>query len=88
MSDRGGYFLGTDFTYEDIKKESKIGMEDYTFQTIGEEEIDGHPTYVIEATPVNKDIAKELGYGRALLHVDYRVKQVVPVIRYSPIYAD
>ena len=69
-SDRGDYFLGTDFSFEDIKKESKIGMEDYIFKTLGQEDIDGHPTYVIEALPINKNIALELGYSRVLLHVD------------------
>lgn len=69
-SDRGDYFLGTDFTYEDIKKESKIGAEDYRFKRVGHEEVDGHQTIVIEATPVNAAIAKELGYSKVLLRID------------------
>jgi len=69
-SDRGDYFLGTDFTYEDIKKETKVSMEDYTRQTIGEEIIDGHRCYIVEATPVNEKVAKELGYGRVQRWVD------------------
>ena len=32
-SDRGDYFLGTDFTYEDIRKETKVGIEDYSWKT-------------------------------------------------------
>ena len=46
-SDRGDYFLGTDFTYEDIKKESKVSIEDYTWKTVGEEEIDGYRKYSV-----------------------------------------
>jgi len=69
-SDRGDYFLGTDFTYEDIKKESKIGAADYHFKRLGFEEVDGHRTILIEAVPANDAIAKELGYGRVLLRVD------------------
>jgi len=72
-SDRGDYFLGTDFTYEDIKKESKVSIEDYTRKTIGEETIDGHHTYIIESVPVNKKIAKELGYGRVMQWVDAEI---------------
>lgn len=63
-SDRGDYFLGTDFSYEDIKKESKVGIEDYNFTTVGEEEIDGHHCYIVESIPVDDATAKELGYGK------------------------
>ena len=69
-SDRGDYFLGTDFTYEDIKKESKISAEDYRYKRVGFEEVDGHQTILIEAVPINDAVAKELGYGRILLRVD------------------
>jgi len=69
-SNRGDYFLGTDFTYEDIKKESKVSIEDYSRKTLREEVLDGIKTYVVESTPINQDIAKELGYGRVLQWVD------------------
>jgi outer membrane lipoprotein-sorting protein len=69
-SDRGDYFLGTDFSYEDIKKETKVGIEDYHWKTVGEEQIDGHRSYVVEAIPINKATAKELGYGRVRVWVD------------------
>jgi len=69
-SDRGDYFLGTDFTYEEIKKESKISSEDYRFERIGQETIDGHQTWVVEATPVSSEVASILGYSRVLLRID------------------
>jgi len=69
-SDRGDYFLGTDFTYEDIKKESKVTLEDYSRKTLREEVLDGHPIYVIEAIPVNNEVAEELGYGKVIQWVD------------------
>ncbi len=69
-SDRGDYFLGTDLTYEDIKKESKVALEDYTFTTMGTEQVDGHLTYVVEGLPVNEKTARELGYGRVLWRID------------------
>ena len=69
-SDRGDYFLGTDFTYEEIKKESKIAAEDYEFTLIGEEDVDGHHAWKVEATPVDPEVSKALGYGRVLLRVD------------------
>lgn len=69
-SDRGDYFLGTDFTYEDIKLETKVSLEDYTRKTIGEDEVDGHHCYVVESLPVDEKTAKELGYGRIEQCVD------------------
>ena len=72
-ADRGDYFLGTDFTYEDIKKETKVSAEDYTYRTLGEETIDGHHTYIIEATPINQKIAKELGYSKVKMWVDSEI---------------
>ena len=69
-SDRGDYFLGTDFTYEDIKKEGKIETQDYNFKTLSEAEIDGHQTYVVEAIPVSDSIAKELGHSKLLGYID------------------
>lgn len=69
-ADRGDYFLGTDLSYEDIKKESRIAREDYVFSTINTEEIDGHLTYVVEGIPVDDATAKELGYSRVLWRID------------------
>ena len=69
-ADRGDYFLGTDFTYEDIKKESRISTEDYTFTTLGTEQVDGHLTYLVEGIPVDNETAEELGYGRVLWRID------------------
>jgi len=72
-SDRGDYFLGTDFTYEDIKKEGKVALEDYRFERVGTEEVDGHATVVVEGTPVDGEVARELGYGRVRWHIDPQI---------------
>lgn len=69
-SNRGDYFLGTDFTYEDIKLESKLSTEDYNYKTVGKEVIDGHEVYVVEATPIDAETAKELGYSKTKAWVD------------------
>ncbi len=69
-SDRGDYFLGTDFTYEDIKNENKVDMKDYQFKSIGIETVDNIQTTVVEGTPVDKATARELGYGRVIWYID------------------
>ena len=63
-SDRGDYFLGTDFTYEDIKLETRYSTKDYTRQTLGKELIDGKECILTESTAINKKVAKELGHNR------------------------
>ncbi len=75
-SDRGDYFLGTDFTYEDIKLESRVSIEDYTRKTVGEDDVDGHHCYVVEALPVDAETAKELGYSRVEQCVDDEIWMV------------
>lgn len=69
-SDRGDYFLGTDFSYEDIKKEGKTEPADYTFETTASKIVDGHQTWVVTGTPRNDKIAKELGYSRHDMYID------------------
>ena len=69
-ADRGDYFLGTDFTYEDIKKETKVEINDYTRRTLREEIFEGHRCYVVESIPVDDETAKELGHSRTLSWVD------------------
>lgn len=71
-SERGDYFLGTDFTYEDVKNELKFDPKDYEFSFKG----DGGPllgaqkTVVIEGRSRSEKISKELGYSHFIATVD------------------
>ena len=69
-SDRGDYFLGTDFTYEDIKKEQKVEVNDYQFTFKQTETHVEFALHVVEGKPVNQEIAEELGYSKVIWHVD------------------
>lgn len=69
-SDRGDFFLGTDFTYEEIKKEQKIESTDYRFKTKGTEAVDGRELLILEGTPLSDDIADELGVSHVVWHID------------------
>ncbi len=75
-SDRGDYFLGTDFTYEDIKLETRVSIADYQRKTVGEGEIDGFHCLIMESKPVNSEIAAELGYGKVQQCVDDNIWMV------------
>jgi hypothetical protein len=71
--DRGKSFLGTDLSYEDVKKQTRVSPEEYRWRTIGREEVDGLDCVVVEATPVDAETADELGYGRVVLSVDTEI---------------
>jgi hypothetical protein len=68
-SDRGDYFLGTDFTYEDIQSELKLPLADYDFTYDGTSVADGAELLRLSGTAKTPAIARELGYGgfRALV---------------------
>ncbi len=69
-SDRGDYFLGTDFSFEDIKLETRVSIADYTRKTIGEDEVDGVHCYVVEEIAIDHETAEELGHSRRQSCVD------------------
>ena len=72
-SDRGDWFLGTDFSYEDIKKETKVAKDDYDFKILGEERVDGHDVYKMESVAKNSEILKELGYSKQISWIDKKI---------------
>ncbi|WP_298534918.1 outer membrane lipoprotein-sorting protein [uncultured Algibacter sp.] len=72
-ANRGDYFLGTDLTYEDIKLETRISLDDYNYKTLGKETIEGQACFIVEGTPVSEEIAKELGYGKVKFWVDAKI---------------
>lgn len=74
-SDRGDYFLGTDFSYEDIKQAGKIELTDFHFTVLGEQVLNQGSEYEaktlkVEAVPVDDQVAQELGYGKVVFWVN------------------
>ncbi len=75
-SDRGSYFLGTDLTYDDVKRETKVTLEDYRWKTLGEDRVGGHHCFVVEAIPVDDRTSRELGYSKVVSCVDSEIWMV------------
>jgi hypothetical protein len=73
LAERGRAFLGTDFSFEDMKRETQLSLDDYNWQTLGEEVVGGHRCFVVEATPVDERVARELGHGRVRVRVDAEI---------------
>ena len=67
---RGEAFLGSDFTLEDIKKEDRIELGEYTWKNLGREKLGRHPCWVLEQKPATEALARGLGFARAVSLVD------------------
>lgn len=72
-AERGDSFMGTDFSYDDMKQETKVSIEEYRRETLGMEEIEGRSLYKVEAIPVSEQIAEEVGYGRVVSWIDQEI---------------
>lgn len=69
-ADRGDYFLGTDFSYDDIKLDGKLEDEDFTFSICASKQKDGTSYYCLQAIAKTGDIGKELGYRKVEMLID------------------
>ncbi len=58
-----GYFMGTDFTYEDLSADK---IDDYSYKIIKEEKLNNDDCYVIEAVASNPETKKETGYSKKI----------------------
>lgn len=63
---RKSYFMGTDFTFEDLQPDT---LEDYRYEVKGLETLDGHPCTLIEITPASREKERESAYSRRLTWV-------------------
>lgn len=66
-ADQADSFMGTDFSFEDMRSE-KLDEHEYTL--LREEEVNGRPCWVIQATPSTEKQKKESGYSKRLVWVD------------------
>jgi hypothetical protein len=66
-SSRSSSFLGSDFTYEDLRRE-KPG--EWKYDRLDDEKIDGTDCYAIMATPADKNRERITGYTYRFLDVD------------------
>ena len=76
-SDRGDYFMGTDFTFEDIKKTPELG--DYIWTLIGSDAVEGDDVWVVDAEPKTKALKKNLGYSKVRYYVRKDIHMYIKV---------
>lgn len=63
---RSGYFMGTDFTFEDMDPEN---TDDFTYRHLQSETVVGHACHVIEAVPADRSAQRTSGYGKRILWI-------------------
>ncbi|MDQ6998430.1 MAG: outer membrane lipoprotein-sorting protein [Mariprofundus sp.] len=76
-SDRGDYFMGTDFTFEDIKQTPEL--EDYNWHLTGSEALDGQQVWVVEGEPKTDDLKKNLGYSKTRYYIRKDINMYIRV---------
>jgi len=76
-SDRGDYFMGTDFTFEDIKSTPELG--DYNWTLVGSDKIDAFDVWVVDAEPKTKALVKNLGYSKVRYYVRKDIHMYIKV---------
>jgi hypothetical protein len=81
-SEQTDNFMGTDFTYEDIRSEK---YDKHLYNIIGNETVDGHDCYVIEALPASEAEKKESGYSRREIWVRKNIFLTVQTKYYDAI---
>jgi len=67
---RGESFLGSEFSFEDLKKEDRFEIGEFNWKKLGTEKLDGRNLVKLEQLPVTEELAKQLGYGRIVSWVD------------------
>ena len=67
---RGESFMGSDFSFEDLKKEDRFQIDEYHWRKLGEEPLAGRTLWTLEQVPITTDLTGELGYGRIVSWVD------------------
>ncbi len=64
--DKSGSFMGSDFTYSDMTDRD---LDHYDYRLLKEDEVAGHPVWVVEAIPNSDDEIEETGYTKSVVFV-------------------
>lgn len=76
-SEKSKSFMGSEFSYADMTPPS---LDDFTFVLLGEENIRGTLCYKIEWTPLDDDIADEVGFSKRISFIgktDYVLRKSI-----------
>ena len=73
-SNKSQSFMGTDFSYADMTRRV---LEEWTYRLLGEREVNGKKTWLIEAVPASGLVKRRYGYAKSVLFVRQDIDMVV-----------
>jgi len=76
-TERAKNFMGSEFTYADMTPPI---LDDFTYELLGEEEIEGTPCWKIAMIPVDDDVADENGFSKRITFIakqDFVIRRAV-----------
>jgi len=76
-TERAKNFMGSEFTYADMTPPI---LDDFTYELLGEEDIEGTPCWKIIMTPIDDDVADENGFSRRVTFIaqkDFVIRRAV-----------
>ena len=79
-SQRATYLLGTDFSYEDLRKEKTV---EYRYQRQQDGKVGDKEVYVILALPADKQKLETSGYGSRLLYIEKDTYHILKIDYYD-----
>lgn len=79
-SQKSSYFLGSDFTFEDLRKED---TDQHEYYRLMDEKVDGRDVYVVMSAPAGMDVQTASGYANRLVYVDKETFEIAKVEFYE-----
>ena len=78
-TDKSQSFMGTDFSYADL---TRLILEEWNYKLLGEREVRGKSTWLVEATPASNAIRQRYGYVKSVLFVRKDINMVVRAVHW------
>ncbi len=65
-SDKSSSFMGSDFSYADMTRRV---VDEWNYKLLKEDEVQGYKVWLVEATPVSKEVEDRYGFKKSILFV-------------------
>ncbi len=78
---KAGYFMGSDFTFEDLRKEDPT---QWVYHRLMDDQVDGKPVYTIMSAPMGVEVLEATNYEHRLLYVDKTDYNILKIEFYEP----
>lgn len=76
-------FMRTEITYEDLANQISESFEDYEYELLPEEAVDGFPCYKVAAVATDPDIKKNTKYSKRILWIRKDVFEIIKTTFYD-----